>query len=169
LRFRFDHEFAVALPRFEALLHHPELYPRLERALPGIERIELIANEERDGRVHRRVRYTPRAEDKLPSFARGLVTPEMLIWVEESIIDRAAHRIDYRVLPNLPEKWRDRFESHGSFTLSSVAGGVARRIEGELHVRAPILGRIAERLLARDLERIFAAEAEALRRWLAEG
>lgn len=168
VRFQIDDLFATTLDRFEALLDDPELYPRMARELPGIARIELVDAAEVDGVLRRRVRYTPDAARKIPSFARGRITPDMLVFVEESRFDRAAHTIDYRVEPNLPDKWRDRFASHGRFTFRARPDGVARRIEGEVQVRVPVLGIIAERLLVDDVKRSFGAEAEVLRRWLAD-
>lgn len=168
VRFAIDDRFATTLERFEALLDDPDLYPRMQRELPGMARIELLESRETDGVVRRRVRYTPAAAHRIPSFARGRITEEMLVFVEESAFDRAAHRIDYRVEPNLPDQWRDRFASHGRFTFAAAPGGVVRRIEGEVEVRVPLLGAIAERLLVDDVKRNFAAEAAALRRWLAE-
>src|SRR5688572_25128971 len=131
MRFSIEHTFATTLDRLEGLLDEPDFYPRMSRALPGLASIELLAREETNGVLRRRVRYTPRAEDvQLPSFGRGLVTPEMLIWTEESAFHRADHRIDYRIQPNLPEKWRDRFDSSGSFTFNATPRGVLRRVEG---------------------------------------
>jgi hypothetical protein len=40
----------------------------------------------------------------------------MLVWIDESRLDRARHRIDYTIEPNLPPRWRDRFDSRGAFT-----------------------------------------------------
>ena len=117
--------------------------------------------------MRRRVRYTPRAHDRVPSFGRGLVTPEMLIWVEESAYDRARQRIDYRVEPNLPERWRDRFDSRGAFTFREEAGGVVRRVDGEVTVRVPLVGVLAERVLVREVRAGFDADATVLASWLA--
>lgn len=168
MRFTIEDTFATTLARFEALLDDPALYPRMARELPGIERIEVLASEERDGVLRRRVRYTPRAEGKIPAFARGRVSAEMLVFVEESAFFRAEHRIDYRVEPNLPPRWREHFASHGRFLLTAVPGGVMRRIEGEVQVRVPVVGRLVERILVDDLRQSFAADAAVLRRWLAE-
>jgi hypothetical protein len=168
LRFAIDHRFSTTLDRLESLLHEPTLYERMQRVLPGIERIELLDSEERDRVVRRRVRYTPRAEHKLPAFARGVISPDMLIWVEESTIYRDQHRIEYRVLPNLPLRWRDRFSSSGTFSFAPVDGGVTRHIEGEVVVRAPLLGRIVERMLVKEVTESFTAEAAELTAWLAE-
>src|SRR3954454_21549256 len=105
----------------------------MARELPGIERIELLANDERDGVVRRRVRYTPsRAAERIPAIARGRITPEMMVGVEESRFFRREHRLEYAVHPNIPEEWRPQFSSHGEFTFAEAAGGagVARKIAG---------------------------------------
>jgi hypothetical protein len=168
MRFSVKHKFPGTLARLEALLVDPGLYARLERALPALARIELLSNEEVGGVVRRRVRYTPRvATERVPAYGRGRITPEMLIWVEESAFDRAAHRIDYRVEPNLPERWRDRFESRGVFTFHEEADGVVRRIEGEVTVRVPVLGLLAERHLVKEACAGFDADARVLASWLA--
>lgn len=167
MRFSVEHTLPGTLARLEALIADPQLCQRLERALPGLERIELLSSEEASGVLRRRVRYTPRAHDRVPSFGRGLVTPEMLIWVEESAYDRARQRIDYRVEPNLPERWRDRFDSRGCFTFREAAGGLVRRVEGEVTVRVPLVGVLAERLLVREVRAGFEADAAVLATWLA--
>ena len=86
----------------------------------------------------------------------------MLRWIEESTYDKARHRFDYRILPNLPESWRDRFQSHGSYQLTQEGALVHRRIEGEIVVRVPLLGRTVEKLLVREVTENFRAEAEAM-------
>jgi hypothetical protein len=103
----------------------------------------------------------------VPSFGRGLITPEMLIWVEESTYDRARQRIDYRIEPNLPERWRDRFDSRGAFTFREEAGGVVRRVDAEVTVRVPLVGVLAERLLVQEARAGFDADATILASWLA--
>lgn len=170
MRFSVEHQLPGTLARLEALLVDPGLYARLERALPALERIDLLTHVEANGLIRRRVRYTPRPDTaRVPAFGRGRVTPEMLIWVEESTYDRAAQRIDYVVEPNLPERWRDRFESRGVFTFREEGGGVVRRIDGEVVVRVPIVGLLAERALVKEARAGFDADARVLASWLADG
>lgn len=167
MRFSVEHTLPGTLASLESLLVDPHTYDRLERELPGFERIELLASEETGGVLRRRVRYTPRAHDRVPAFGRGLVTPEMLVWIEESAYDRAQQRIDYTTHPNLPERWRHRFDSSGRFTFRQASSGVLRRIEGEINVRMPLVGGLAERVLVREVVTAFDTDATLLASWLA--
>lgn len=169
MRFEIEDRFEASRAELEALLEDPELYPRMARDLPGIERIELLAEDEADGVVRRRVRYTPAAVDaRLPAAARGRLTAEMMVWVEESRFFRREHRLEYRVEPNLPDKWRAKFASHGEFRFVEVAGGVRRTIVGEVTVRMPLVGSLIERRLIQELRESFRAEAALLAGWLEE-
>jgi hypothetical protein len=169
VRFEIDDTFATSRAELEALLDEPDLYPRMARELPNIERIELLESEERDGVVRRLVRYTPRgAAERIPALARGRITPEMMVWLEESRFIRREHRLEYRVEPNIPVQWKDQFTSQGEFTFSEVGNGVARKIAGEVVVRVPMVGALVERHLIKDLRASFRAEAAILTAWLAE-
>jgi hypothetical protein len=169
VRFEIDDTFAATRAELEGLLDEPDLYPRMARELPNIERIELLDADERDGVVRRRVRYTPSgAAERIPAMARGRITPEMMVWVEESRFWRREHRLEYRVEPNIPEKWKGQFTSQGEFTFREIEGGVARKIAGEVIVRVPVVGGLVERQLIKDLRGSFRAEAAILATWLAE-
>jgi hypothetical protein len=166
VKFVIEQTFATTLARMEGLLDDPALHERLARDLPGLESIELLERTDSDGKLHRRLRYTPRAADRIPSYGRGVITPEMLIWIEDSTFHRAEHRIDWHTEPNLPPKWRARFDSRGTFQYSETSGGVLRRIEGEVTVRVALFGGLAERFLIGELKRSFTVEAALLKRWL---
>jgi hypothetical protein len=145
----------------------------MARELPDIERIEVLESEEQDGVMRRRVRYTPsRAAEKIPALARGRLTPEMMVWVEESRFYRREHRLEYTVHPNLPDDWREQFTSRGEFTFADVPGAgecrVARKIAGEVIVRVPVVGGMVERQLVKGLRASFRAEAAILAAWLVE-
>lgn len=160
MKFEIVDRFPTTVASFERVLDDPQLYDKLR--LPGIEKIEPLERSEDGGRVRRRVRYTPNTDGKIPAFGRSVVKPSMLRWIEESTYDRARHRFDYRILPNLPESWRDRFESHGSYQLTQEGGEVVRRIEGEITVRVPLLGRTVEKLLVKEVTENFRAESAAM-------
>jgi hypothetical protein len=171
-RFAIENRFDATVEEFEAVLNDAELYERLAAAMPGIQRIEPLERDEDDREVRRRTRYTPNVDGKIPAFGRAFVKPSMLSWIEESRYDKAAHRFAYRIVPNLPHAWRDRFDSHGAYTLaaqpSTAGGGVLRRIEGEIVVRVPLFGGRVERMLRAEVEHNFASEARAIAAWLRE-
>src|SRR5205823_463628 len=145
-RFTVENEFPVSVAAFEALLDSPELPARLVKAMPGVDAIEPLERHEDEREVRRRVRYRPNVDGKIPAFGRAVVKPSMLEWVEESVWDKAAHNYRYRIVPNLPEAWRDRFDSHGRYQLTATTRGVRRLIEGEIHVRVPLVGGLVEKM-----------------------
>lgn len=168
-RFTIEDRFDATVEEFEALLNAADFYARLQAAMPGIHAIEPLARDEDEREVRRRVRYTPNVDGKIPAFGRAFVKPSMLSWIEESAYDKTAHRFRYRIVPNLPAAWRDRFDSHGEYTLrpsTTGGGGLERRIDGEIHVRVPLFGRRVERMLRSEVEHNFRAEAAALVDWL---
>ncbi len=171
MKFHIDDHFDATLAEFERLLDDPTLHERLAAAMPGLEKIELLERVEDAATIRRRLRFTPNTDGKIPAFGRSVIKPSMLSWIEESNFDKQRHRFDYRIFPQLPESWRDRFESHGTYALSSVSegasGGVARRIEGEVVVRVPLLGRTVEKLLIREVTENFRAESLAMSAMLA--
>jgi hypothetical protein len=162
MKFQILDRFDGTLAEFERVLDDPKLHDRLAQAMPGLLRIEPLERVDEGERVRRRVRYTPNTDGKIPSFGRSVVKPSMLAWVEESTFDKTRHRFEYRILPNLPENWRDRFHSQGSYQLSQEGQKVLRRIEGEIVVRLPLLGGTVEKLLLRELKENFRAEADAM-------
>jgi Protein of unknown function (DUF2505) len=160
VKFEIAHRFQTTIADFERVLDDPGLYDKLR--LPGIEKIEPLERVDEGGRIRRRVRYTPNTDGKIPSFGRSVVKPSMLRWIEESTYDKGRHRFDYRILPNLPDKWRDFFQSQGSYQLTQEGAEVHRVIEGEIVVRVPLLGRTVEKLLVKEVTANFRAEAEAM-------
>jgi hypothetical protein len=164
VKFELLHTFQTDLATFERALFDPRLLPLLERSLDAVRTIERLERSD-DGRsVRLRTRYVPAAE--LPSFARGKLQPEMLEWVEEATYDRDQHRFDYRILPNIPERWHDRFRSQGSYTLVERGGEVARTIDGEVAIKVALVGGMAERYVIGQVKKNFDQEAGVLRDFL---
>jgi hypothetical protein len=162
VKFQIDDRFDARLVEFEKLLDDPGLHARLQAAMPGLEKIEPLERVDDGASIRRRVRYTPRTDGKIPAFGRAVIKPSMLCWIEESSYDRARHRFEYRIQPNLPEAWRDRFSSSGSYQLSESDNALLRRIEGDVVVRVPLLGRTVEKLLVREVTENFRAEFAAM-------
>ena len=164
MKFELQDTFETDLATFEQALADPRLPEVLSRAMSSIKKVEEIGRED-DGRLlKRRVRFVP--DQEVPSFARGKIKPEMLEWVEESTYDRTQHRLEYRFLPNIPERWNDRFRGFGSYSLTEASGKVRRVLSGEVVVKVTFVGGMAERYVVGQLTRTYEQEAEALRGFL---
>ncbi len=167
-RFVVEDRFDATVAELIALLDDPALYERLQSAMPALERIQPLERTDEGDVVRKRVRYVPRTEGKIPAFGRAFVKPSMLSWIEESTFDRREARFTYRIVPNLPASWRDRFDTHGEYRLLDDGGRVLRRLEGEIHVRVPLFGGRVERMLRKEVETNFRAESQAIAAWLRE-
>jgi hypothetical protein len=173
MKFELVHLFATDLPTFEKALFHPDLPKSLEQIMAGVKVIEPLSSQDDGKKVVRRVRYVPSTE--VPSFARGKIKPEMLEWVEESTYDRERHRFEYRIVPNIPERWQDRFKSSGSYSLTETAGPVGgpsvqvrRVIDGDVMIKVALIGGMAERYVIGQVKKNFDQEADGLRKFLVD-
>ena len=98
------------------------------------------------------------------------VPPEALAFVQESTIDRAAKRIDFKNVAEHP-KVKQHLENSGSFTFRDVGGRTERTIGGELKVVGlPFLLKplapIAERLIYSNAENLLNEEAQVFGEFL---
>ena len=166
MKFELVHNFDCTMATFEKALFHPDLHTMLAQAMSGIKKIEPLTSDDDGKKVVRKVKYVPTTE--VPSFARGKIKPEMLEWVEESTYDKERHKFDYRIVPNIPERWHDRFKSHGSYSVTEVAGKVRRVIDGEVIIKVTLVGGMAERYVIGQVKKNFDQEAEGLRKFIAE-
>lgn len=166
MNFLFEHEFDATLEAIEAVIFDdPDFFEMLARECEGIEEVRPLSRRDEGDVIVREVAYRPRP--RIPGFARRWITPDMVSWVEVSRYDRARKRFTYEIHPNIPEAWRDRFESTGSYELTPAGPGrTHRRIEGVIRVRAPLVGGVAERFLVGEIRRNFDQEAAALKKRL---
>lgn len=167
MKFRLEHRFDAPVAAVEAaVLDGPALTAMLARELPAIAAVELLSQKDDGTVVRREVRYTPRS--RIPAFAERWITPEMTCWVEVSRYDRASRRFEYEIHPDIPARFRDRFESRGEYRLFEQAGGKTGRIvEGFVTIRAGLLSGMAERFLVGEVKQTFDHEARALARFVA--
>lgn len=129
--------------------------------------IEPLECEERDGVVRRRVRYVP--APLIGRIGTRRVDPRWMEWTEESEYDRAAHRMTFRNVPRVA-RIAELLENTGTLTLEPAPGGASRRtVQGVIRVKVPLLGALAERVIAKQGERILDEEARAFARLLDEG
>ncbi|HEX4778493.1 MAG TPA: DUF2505 family protein [Acidimicrobiia bacterium] len=163
-RFRSEQAFPGASPRdVGALLVDPEFQSRVE--LPDLSLPEVVAHE-RDGDVTvLKLRYAYTGQ--LDPIARKLLGNRTLSWAQELRLDLRAGRGE---LTFAAEADPSRLHGRAEVTLRAEGDGDAgtrRRFDGELAVKAPVVGGMAERRIVPGLLRRLDVEADAVRAHLA--
>jgi hypothetical protein len=164
VRLEISHEFDIPLDALELAVISPALFeklaPRIQRA--GIEEVVQKSHALQNGILDRVWHY--QANVKLPPFARGYVTREMLAWDEESRYELHTHSGTWTVVPNIRPEWRKYFSASGTYRILPLGDGRAKRIvEGTLELRVPLVRNVAERMIVSEVKKTFEAEAATLR------
>lgn len=164
MHFEIVHEFDIPLDALELAVISPTLADKLSAKLvkSGIEKIAQKAHALKNGVLDRVWHY--QANVKLPAFASGYVTREMLAWDEESTYALKSHSSTWTIVPNFKPEWRKYFSASGTYRIVPLGNGRAKRIvEGELELRVPVVRQVAERMILNEVRKTFEAEAAVLR------
>ncbi|HEY1635540.1 MAG TPA: DUF2505 family protein [Acidimicrobiales bacterium] len=163
---RFSVEQSIAAPRdaVEAAFLDPGFYAALGE-LSGIRPPEVVERrvEGPDSKlVHLRVQYA--FAGNLSGPARAVLDPDRLTWVDHSTFDRAAHRIEFEIVP---DHYEDRLQCAGWYQFEPSGEHATRQlIGGDLRVRYPIVGGLVERAIIVGMRQHLDEEARILERWL---
>ncbi len=166
MRFEITHTLPADRDRVVAILADPAYYEFLQRRHAGVDRIEVLSQEDLGTSIRRRVRYQPKPI--IRSIGPKKIDPDAMSWVEESTFDKATCRLEFR---NVAVKdWvRKRLANSGTIELrDGGAGRTTRVVSGELTVRFPILGAIAERIIHSKARDILDEEARLFAEYLRE-
>ena len=161
MRFSVEQPIAAPLDGVEGALVDPNFYKVLG-TIPNIGDPDVLEHTERDGQVFLRIHYA--FTGHLAAPARRVLDPAKLTWVVESAVTRATHTTDFRMLP---DHYANRLTCGGTYTL--VPDGDDRtiqRMQGELRVNYPVVGRLAERGIFLGLKENIAEEAHIIERWV---
>lgn len=160
MQFRFEHRVAAGPDGCARALADPAYYEELV-GLPKLSRPEVVDHRVDGDRVELRIRY--RFTGELAPAARRVLDPSRLTWVDESVHDLAARRVTFRMVA---DHYADRFSCRGSYRFEPLGGSGTRRLtEGDLRVRAPLVGRAVEKAIVGGLEEHLDAETPILERW----
>ncbi len=140
----------------------PDLYAAFA-ALPRAGRPEVVGERGEGDVVELQVRWFFAGE--LSSAAKRVIDPAKLSWVEVSRHDLAALRTTFRMVA---DHYADRFSCAGEYRFAPGPGGAGtlRTVEGELKVKAPLVGRAVEGAIVSGLEEQLAGEVDAVRAFL---
>lgn len=163
MRFEIEQEIAGAPDDVARVYTEPGFYEALGD-LPKLGEPEVLERREDGGVVHLAVRF--RFTGNLSPAVTRVLDPAKLSWVQEADHDLANGRVTFRLDP---DHYADRFRASGSTRYEAGRAGTTRRLtEGEVAVRAPLVGRAVEGAIVSGLRDHFAAEIAVVQRFLAD-
>lgn len=146
MRFKIEQRFAAEVDAVARAYADPELYAALV-GLPKLTQPEVVGHEAHGDTVVLEVRY--RFGGDLSPAARAVIDPARLTWVERSTHDLADRRATFTMVP---DHYGDRFRCEGSYRFDAVDGGCRRRGDGDLRVKALLVGGAVEGAIVSGLQ-----------------
>ena len=122
------------------------------------------ANEHADGKIRHAVRWI--APTRVPSILKKYEAkaPKEVSWVEETVWDEASGEASFRVVPDVPAHWHDKYRSSGRIVLREAGGSTELTQELEFSLDFGLVGKALEKLLKGEVESLLAERLEVLRR-----
>jgi Protein of unknown function (DUF2505) len=141
--------------------------PRFYEALGAVGKLgapEVLDRRDDGTLVHLAVRY--RFTGQLSPAVTRVVDPARLTWIEESVHDLEHHTITFTVKP---DHYADRLRCSGASRFSADGDGATRRLaEGDVAVRAPLVGKAVEGAIVSGLREHLEAEVSVVERLLSD-
>jgi len=138
MKFSIEQRFAADVDAVARAYADPGLYAALV-GLPKLTQPEVVRHHVDGGTVVLQVRY--RFGGELSPAAKAVIDPARLTWVERSIHDLALGTATFEMVP---DHYGDRFRCRGSYRFEAVADGCRRHGEGEVRVKALLVGGAVE-------------------------
>lgn len=158
MRFRVDNLIRLRREVVAAAFLDPAFYETLGE-MPNIKAPELLEMRDEGDRVHLRFRYAFSGD--LPSAARRVLDPARMTWIHRETIFREEHRSEFEMVP---EYYKDKMTCSGGYLLLDMGPETNQRLEGDLVVRYPIVGRLVEKAILSGMRQNLAHEARLLER-----
>ncbi|MHB1712910.1 MAG: DUF2505 family protein [Acidimicrobiales bacterium] len=155
MRFHAEHRFDAPVPAVAALLADPAFYLGLD--LPDLSTPEMLETRTDGSETTLRLRYEYRGH--LDPIVLRLLGSNHLAWMQEVRIDRST---DSGTLHFEAERDPKRLHGTADFVLAATGKGAVRRLDGELAVAVPGIGRMAERRIVPGILNRLDIEARAL-------
>ncbi len=158
------HEWNVPEEVVYTHLFDDALTEKVDLALKSANRT-LLSKEEVDGRTVQRFEVKANPSD-IPGAAKKALPAEAFQWVEESVWDSAAKRFDWKIITKV---MTDKIQCSGKvFYESTGSTGTRRIVEGEIDIKIPFVGRIAEKVILGKVEANFEDTGKAEGEYFAE-
>ncbi|MFN7133098.1 MAG: DUF2505 family protein [Myxococcales bacterium] len=162
--FEITHTFDADREVVEQAMFELELAPFLLKNMTLVTHIELKEKKEDDKGIARKVHYVP--VPMIKKVGTFDVEPEWMAWIEHSRFDRASHRLEFENVP-VVKQIAELMEQKGTIRFEPAGPGKTKRVvSGVLKVKFPILGRVAEKIIYPNAEKILDEEARAFNAYL---
>jgi len=154
--FKLEHDFPkISLELFETHLNHPNLNKMLAK-MPAFRSRELVEQQTlKNGEILWKFKVV--AGGDVPPAVQRILSADMFTWWENSRFVPDEHCIYWEIEPLVG---KGKFEGKGTWQLFEEADGTSRVIEGEVSVKIPLIGKVAEAFIVNELKRNFEVEPE---------
>jgi Protein of unknown function (DUF2505) len=159
-----DQPIGVSAEAAQAAFVDPAFYQSLGE-LSGISAPEVRSFSENAGRAHLVIGY--RFVGQLNGPAKRILDPDKITWAQVTDVDLAARRSEVRMVP---DNYQSLLSFSASYELRSEGDNqCSQHFEGDLRVRMPILGPLAERALGGSIRQNIAETARLVERYVNAG
>jgi hypothetical protein len=142
----------------------PAFYQSLGE-LSGISAPEVRSFSQGEGHVHLVLGY--RFAGQLNGPAKRLLDPDKITWSQVTDVDLSARRSEVRMVP---DNYQNLLSFSGWYELRSEGDDkCSQHFEGDLRIRMPILGPLAERALGGSIRQNLAETARLVERYVKAG
>ncbi len=162
MRFAIKQRFAADAEAIARAYADPALYAALV-GLPKLTQPEVVGHEVDGDTVVLQVRY--RFGGELSPAARAVIDPDRLTWVERSTHDLSTRSATFSMVP---DHYGDRFGCTGSYRFEADGGGCRRRGEGDVRVKALLVGGAVEAAIVSGLKEHLIDEVSVVDAFVAE-
>lgn len=165
MKYEVTQTFDCSVEKLEQAFLAEDIATAFASGVRGYKELEQISRSDEDGRITRKLRVVANVE--VPSFAAGKITPDMMMWTEEQVYDKAKRELSFRIVPNKASA-ADRFDSRGTQRFIADGANRSRRvINGEIKIKLTFIGGIAEKFVGAEFQKNLADEAEVLKKRVA--
>lgn len=155
-----DQPIAVSAGAAQSAFVDPDFYQSLGE-LGGISAPEVRSFSREAERVHMVLGY--RFAGELNGPARRILDPSKLTWAQVTEVDLAVRRSDVRMVP---DNYQGLLSFCAWYELRSVSEqSCCQHFEGDLRIRLPLLGPLAERVIGGSIRENLAETAHLVERY----
>lgn len=165
MRFKIENKIDSGLESLERLMFSEAYYEFLKKNHAAVDDIEVLEQTFGEDRIQRIVKYTPKPI--IEKVGPKKIPRDALVFTEHSTYDRKRHTLEFENVPK-SNLVRRRLTNKGTMTFIDQGGSTMRIVEGELTVRFPVLGVIAEKIIFGRAKKLLDEEVECFKKYVRE-